>query len=76
MISGVLSEDERWRLEKRTYEADVRAQHRQGGGEVVPKETLWIGIILAMLWMLSVMHHLRISCRASNLIQKKWISDT
>ena len=49
MIIRVLSENEGWRLEKRTCGANVRTHYRQGRGEFVPKKTLLIGMELAKL---------------------------
>ena len=76
MTSGVPSENEGWRLETRTCGADVSTCYEQGGGEVVPKKKLWIGMDLAKLWRVAVMIHLRISCRASNFIKNVTIFHT
>ena len=40
MESGVLSENEGWRLENRTCGADVRTHYRQDGGEVTKKNVV------------------------------------
>ena len=49
MKSGVLLKNEGWRQENCTCGADVRTKYEQGGGEVVPKKTLLIGVELAKI---------------------------